>query len=61
MKEIGYGKNYKYAHSYEGSFAEQDFLPKEIKNERIYHPQKNPAEMKIMERLQQWWGKRFGG
>ncbi|MFA5587801.1 MAG: replication-associated recombination protein A [Mariniphaga sp.] len=61
MKEIGYGKNYKYAHSYEGSFAEQDFLPKEIKNERIYHPQKNPAEMKILERLQQWWGKRFGG
>ncbi len=61
MKEIGYGKNYKYAHAYDGNFAEQDFLPQEIKNERIYHPQKNPAEMKILERLQQWWGKRFGG
>lgn len=61
MKEIGYGKNYKYAHAYEGNFAEQDFLPQEIKNERIYHPQKNPAEIKILERLQQWWGKRFGG
>ena len=60
MKEIGYGKNYKYAHAFEGNFAEQDFLPKEIKDERIYHPQKNPAEMKILERLQQWWGKRFG-
>ncbi|MCG6186957.1 replication-associated recombination protein A [Maribellus maritimus] len=59
MKEIGYGKNYKYAHSYEGNFAEQDFLPGEIKNERIYHPQNNPTEAKILERLKKWWGKRF--
>ena len=59
MKEIGYGKNYKYAHSYEGNFAEQDFLPEEIKKERIYHPQNNPQEAKILERLKNWWGKRF--
>ncbi len=60
MKEIGYGKNYKYSHAYEGNFAEQDFLPKEIINERIYHPQQNPAEIKILERLKKWWGeKRF--
>ncbi len=60
MKEIGYGKNYKYSHAYEGNFAEQDFLPKEILNERIYHPQQNPAEIKILERLKKWWGeKRF--
>ena len=61
MKEIGYGKDYKYAHSYEGNFAEQDFLPAEIKNERFYHPGKNQTELKILERLQKWWGKRFGG
>ncbi len=61
MKEIGYGKNYKYAHSYEGNFAEQDFLPEEIKNERFYQPGKNQQENKILERLQKWWGKRFGG
>jgi putative ATPase len=59
MKEIGYGKNYKYSHSYEGNFAEQDFLPKEIINERLYRPQQNPAEIKILERLKKWWGKRF--
>ncbi len=59
MKEIGYGKDYKYAHSYENNFTEQDFLPKEIKNERIYHPQNNPLESKILERLKNWWGKRF--
>jgi putative ATPase len=61
MKEIGYGKDYKYAHSYEGNFAEQDFLPEEIKNERFYRPGKNQSELKILERLQRWWGKRFGG
>jgi len=61
MKEIGYGKDYKYAHSYEGNFAEQDFLPQEIKNERFYKPGKNQSELKILERLQKWWGKRFGG
>ena len=59
MKEIGYGKNYKYSHSYEGNFAEQDFLPDEIIKERIYHPQQNPSEIKILERLKKWWGERY--
>ena len=59
MKEIGYGKDYKYAHGYEGNFVEQDFLPKEIVKQRIYHPQQNPSELKIMERLKKWWGERF--
>ncbi|RIH65173.1 replication-associated recombination protein A [Mariniphaga sediminis] len=61
MKEIGYGKDYKYAHSYQNNFVEQDFLPGEIKNERFYQPGKNQQEGKILERLQMWWGKRFGG
>jgi putative ATPase len=60
MKELGYGKNYKYAHSFDGNFTEQDFLPEKIKSERLYFPQNNPAEQKILERLQAWWGKRFG-
>lgn len=59
MKEIGYGKNYKYSHSYKGNFAKQDFLPEEIIKERIYQPQQNPSEIKIMERLRKWWGDRF--
>lgn len=59
MKEIGYGKEYKYAHSYEGNFVEQDFLPKKIKKERLYNPQNNPTELKILERLKRWWGERF--
>lgn len=59
MKEIGYGKEYKYAHSYEKNFVEQDFLPKEIKNKRFYTPQNNPTEIKILERLKSLWGKRY--
>ncbi len=59
MKEIGYGKDYKYAHGYDGNFVEQDFLPEKIKKERLYHPQNNPTEIKILERLKKWWGERF--
>jgi len=59
MKEIGYGKEYKYAHAYEGNFAAQDFLPETIQKLRFYKPQQNPSELKILERLRKWWGKRF--
>jgi putative ATPase len=59
MKEIGYGKNYKYSHAFEGNFAAQDYLPEAIKKERLYHPQNNATEIKILERLKRWWGERF--
>jgi putative ATPase len=59
MKEIGYGKDYKYAHAFEGNFVEQEFLPKKIKKERLYRPQNNQLEIKILERLKRWWGERF--
>jgi len=59
MKQLGYGKEYKYAHSFEGNFIYQDFLPEEIKEKRFYRPQKNPNEEKILERLRLWWKKRF--
>lgn len=59
MKNLGYGKEYKYAHGYKGNFVEQDFLPKKIKNKRFYTPQDNPSEEKILERLRKWWKNRF--
>lgn len=59
MKEIGYGKNYKYSHAFEGNFTEQDYLPEKIRKERFYHPQNNVTEIKILERLKKWWGERF--
>ena len=39
MKQLGYGKEYKYAHAYEGHFVKQQFLPDEVKDTRIWHPQ----------------------
>jgi len=59
MKELGYGKEYKYAHAYKGHFVEQQFLPDEVKNIRIWHPQDNAQEAKLKERMQGLWGERF--
>ncbi len=55
MKDLGYGKDYKYAHDYTGNFAEQFFLPDEIKNYKIYNPQTNKKENEILTRLKSWW------
>jgi len=59
MKELNYGKNYKYAHSYENNFVEQEFLPKEILNKRFWKPQNNPAEAKTAEFMRKLWGDRY--
>ena len=59
MKQLGYGKEYKYAHAYEGHFVEQQFLPDEVKNTRIWHPQNNAQETKLKERMLGLWGERF--
>ncbi len=58
MKDIGYGKDYKYAHSYEGNFIQDNFMPDQIKKDIIYKPQNNSKETEILKRLQnQWKGK----
>ncbi|WP_339656199.1 replication-associated recombination protein A, partial [uncultured Salegentibacter sp.] len=44
MKDIGYGKDYKYAHNHENNFVEAEFLPDEIKNTKFYDPGNNPRE-----------------
>ena len=59
MKQLGYGKEYKYAHAYDGHFVEQQFLPDDVKNKRIWHPQDNPQETKLKERMLSLWGNRF--
>jgi len=59
MKKLDYGTNYKYSHDYPGNFVDQQFLPNEIKNQRLYYPQQNPQELKIWERLKGWWKNRF--
>ena len=59
MKQLGYGKDYKYAHAYEGNFVNQQFLPDDVKDCRIWHPQNNAQEAKLKDRMLALWGERF--
>ena len=59
MKQLDYGKDYKYAHDYENNFVEQEFLPKKLKGRSIWKPQINASEAKIKEFLNKLWKNRF--
>ena len=59
MKDLDYGKEYKYAHSYEGNFVNQDFLPEEIKDTKFYEPGNNATEKKIYEELKKKWSDKY--
>jgi len=59
MKELGYGDNYKYSHSYPGNFVEQEFMPEEMSGTKFYEPGNNPAENRITESLKFNWAKRY--
>lgn len=59
MKQLGYGKDYKYAHAYKGNFVRQQFLPDEVQQQRLWHAQENASEAKLKERMVQLWGDRF--
>lgn len=59
MKEIGYGKDYDYAHDHPDNFTEQEFLPKELSGTRLYEPQKNARESADRERLKKFWKDRY--
>ena len=59
MKDLDYGKNYKYAHDYEGNFTPQEFLPDEISTMKLYEPGKNAREEKFREELKKKWGKKY--
>ncbi|MBD3904531.1 replication-associated recombination protein A [Chryseobacterium sp. Ch-15] len=59
MKDLDYGKEYKYAHSFEGNFVNQDFLPEEIKDAKFYDPGNNATEKKIYEELKKKWSNKY--
>ena len=59
MKDLNYGKDYKYSHDYQNHFVEQQFLPTELKNERIWKVQDSPAESKLGEWLRTLWKGRY--
>ena len=60
MKEMGYGTGYKYAHEYENQFAEQEFLPEELKGTKLYEPGENPKEKNIRDFLKVRWKDKYG-
>ena len=59
MEQLGYAKDYKYAHDYAGHFVEQQFLPDGLTARRFWHAQPNSQEERLHERMMQLWGDRF--
>ena len=59
MRDLNYGTDYKYAHSYINNFVEQEFLPDEIVNTRFYEPGNNVAEQKHAEYLRKRWNQKY--
>ena len=55
MAELGYAKDYKYAHDYEGHFVKQQFLPDGAEGQQFWEAQDNPAENKLKERMDKLW------
>ncbi|MCD4694925.1 MAG: replication-associated recombination protein A [Bacteroidales bacterium] len=60
MKEIGYGKGYKYAHDFDGNFTDIEFMPEKIKGTKFYEPGNNARENELRKRLKNLWNKKYG-
>ena len=58
MKKMGYGKDYRYAHSFEDHFVEQDYLPEKLRGRRYYQPSDQGVERDAAARIRKWWGER---
>jgi len=58
MKDLEYGKDYKYSHNYDGHFVEQQYLPDNLKAKIYYRPTEIGEEKNILERLNKLWKKR---
>jgi putative ATPase len=59
MKDLGYGKNYEYSHSYENNFSAQEYLPKEIAGKKFYDPGKNAREDELRKFLKGLWKDKY--
>ncbi len=60
MKDLDYGKNYKYAHHFDQNFAEQEYLPDELSGTTLYEPGNNARENSFRAFLKQLWNKKYG-
>jgi putative ATPase len=59
MKDIGYAKDYKYAHDFDNNFVDLEFLPEKLTGKKFYDPQNNPRENEIRARLKELWKSRY--
>ena len=59
MKDLDYGKDYKYAHSYDDNFVDQEFLPDEISGSQFYDPGNNTRENSFREFLKKRWKDKY--
>ena len=60
MKNMDYGKGYKYSHSFDNNFSEQEYLPDELSGTVFYEPGKNVREEELRKYLRALWGKKYG-
>lgn len=59
MRELDYGKDYKYSHDYPGNFVNQEFMPEEVKGSSFFQPGSSPREQEIKENIKRKWGDKY--
>ena len=59
MQELGYGKQYQYAHDFDGNFVKQEFLPEQLKGQKIYTPGNNKKENEFRTYLKNLWKDKY--
>ena len=60
MEDIGYGKDYNYAHNNAGNFADQEYMPDRLQGNRLYAPGNNPRENELRNYLKKCWNDKYG-
>ncbi len=60
MKELNYGKDYKYSHNHEGNFVAQEFMPEELSGKKLFEPGNNAREAEMRKKLQATWKEKYG-
>jgi putative ATPase len=60
MKDLNYGKEYKYSHDYENNFVQQEFMPDKLKGSKLYDPGNNARENELRKNLQKLWKNKYG-
>ena len=59
MKELGYGKGYKYSHDFPGNFVQQEFMPEEISSLGFFNAGSHPKEKEVEENINRLWGTKY--